>query len=644
MKKQIFTAVACLLFVGVLTACTTPEPTPVVSNEPVNDPTPDVGSNFFSSEIDGFLIENGVLISYTGSETDLVLPDQICAILDTSFDACADKITSITLGNNVRYITPLAFSDLSNLTSVYISKGNPYLTQSEYALIDRSNSLVIATTHGSVYSQSALITTLQSIASGELSLGNQFCFVTKKAIITVAAQENPEYILNNANPRFLLHATAIDFKGIHLDITKGKELLSDTRIGFLQTDDAFLYWNGFDGYRDIYLLTEGAAYDISNHISSDEKTNYNDTVYRYFFDENEKLAYVKTPNKYVMRGGWLDPICYCTGLNEPYQEDGYVTIQNGNVIHVPTTLYTAGEMGVQSHYDSRIASIKESGDYDDEYIKDLMEMRGRPRCNSLEELLAYNKEHYPSWQPTEGTIVEMSENVYVDVDGTVIISSIGSDEGRMADQRFASLYNKLTVELPCSEITKILVGGAVIELENNRFARSVTALGHTLEFSGEELPVDGNFKFQAFEAGDCFILANTVNGRGVSYVFTPVGVTKISTPLNDGKDEGSSSVGRFYADGDTLCYIRFPSKFSGTQVVGQWMEKCVSREEFFSETGTITFDGNHLVVSPVETKRICDALDVDELFAQWRNTANLDPNLTTDEFLAQNALKYKRAY
>ena len=66
---------------------------------------------------DGFVIENGTLLSYTGNETELVLPTEVTTITADSFpDSPSSKaITAIHLSSSVSNIDRAAFSNLSSL-------------------------------------------------------------------------------------------------------------------------------------------------------------------------------------------------------------------------------------------------------------------------------------------------------------------------------------------------------------------------------------------------------------------------------------------------------------------------------------------------------------------------------------------------
>lgn len=644
MKDYIVTTFLCLAFVGMLASCTAPE-----LPEQSSSPSPAVSeTSSTQTEVDGFVIEDGVLLSYEGSETDIVIPGEVTTITETSFGESAADVTSVTLGVNVDAVVPLAFSGMKKLSAIHVPEENTHYTYTNGALIDSAHSIVIVVPGTSEKFNEVFIDITSEIAeTPENDFGHGVLFVFGNAAVTISIEENARYATGEDFRPFHCYIESVKFGDAFLAVNDTTPILSNRFIDFYQSDDMLIYFQGTAGFDDTYLLAEGEVYDISNSRSNDPD-DYNVSVYTYGTDDEGNITYQWQPRKYVFDQEYVFDLQHCTGYDELFMEEGYVTLEEGALVYTPTATYTVGEeWDLEEKFENLLNYVEwadTQGDRDID-ITDFGYPHNYPPCDTLDELLAYNKEHYESAQSPTGAVVEVSEDVFVDVDGTLIIPAIGSDEGRMADHSFYSIFDKLEDgELPCSELSKIIIGSAVIEVKKD-CAASVTALGHTLEFAEHEMDLYGNFKFQAFEAGGCFVLANTAYGCGVTYVFTEQGITEINTPLNDGEDKPSSSVGHLYADGDTLCYIRYPYKFCCVQAVGGWLEECVSREEFFSEDGTVTVEDGKLILHPTETKRICDVFDMDELFAQWCNTIGLDPSKTTlDEYLAENALKYKEAH
>lgn len=68
---------------------------------------------------DGFVIEDGVLTDYTGSTSNIILPDNITSIGDSAF-ASNESITSVTISNGVTTIGNSAFEGCISLVDITI--------------------------------------------------------------------------------------------------------------------------------------------------------------------------------------------------------------------------------------------------------------------------------------------------------------------------------------------------------------------------------------------------------------------------------------------------------------------------------------------------------------------------------------------
>lgn len=78
----------------------------------------------------GFYIENGVLLRYTGAETDITLPETVESVADFAFleNKNAKKIEVVRLGASVKVVEANAFAGLEKLSSVEVSeKNNAYV-------------------------------------------------------------------------------------------------------------------------------------------------------------------------------------------------------------------------------------------------------------------------------------------------------------------------------------------------------------------------------------------------------------------------------------------------------------------------------------------------------------------------------------
>lgn len=96
-------------------------------------------------ESDGFLIENGTLLCYSGDETDVVIPETVGSIADFAFidNPNAASITVVRLGANVQTVEVNAFAGLENLTDVLIADGNPSFVEKDGLLLSADGSILL---------------------------------------------------------------------------------------------------------------------------------------------------------------------------------------------------------------------------------------------------------------------------------------------------------------------------------------------------------------------------------------------------------------------------------------------------------------------------------------------------------------------
>ncbi len=96
-------------------------------------------------EENGFRIENGVLVGYTGSETDITIPEMVKEIADFSFlsNESAKQIEIVRLNSSVQKIENNAFAGLEQLKEIvvpedstgFISEGGLVMTSDETLLL-----------------------------------------------------------------------------------------------------------------------------------------------------------------------------------------------------------------------------------------------------------------------------------------------------------------------------------------------------------------------------------------------------------------------------------------------------------------------------------------------------------------------------
>lgn len=254
----------------------------------------------------------------------------------------------------------------------------------------------------------------------------------------------------------------------------------------------------------------------------------------------------------------------------------------------------------------------------------------------------------------ENEFFEVVDGVLARKDGKLIFDSIGNTPGRDWDGTPGDVIEELKGWYSFKNISEIIVGSASIKTrtwfapgqEDQMMinAVAVTAYGHTVELPADGVNIYGSGKLQAFEADDCFVFAYISYGYGYTYIFTEETVFKVDTPMSNADDYNASII-RFHSDGEKLYYERSPKKFQNIQAVGGWMDKCVSAEEFYFESGEVFFENGEMIYQPTEVLRLCDVFDVSELYADWCQTMNIDQDeMSLDEYLQRNAEIYNEAH
>ena len=93
----------------------------------------------------GFYIKDGVLESYSGSDTDVVLPDAVTAVADYAFqkNASRETIATVTLGRNVKSVGANAFAGLDALMELILADENTAFIERDGAIFTFDGSMLV---------------------------------------------------------------------------------------------------------------------------------------------------------------------------------------------------------------------------------------------------------------------------------------------------------------------------------------------------------------------------------------------------------------------------------------------------------------------------------------------------------------------
>ncbi len=151
-----------------------------------------------------FVIENRVLIKYTGKDSDVVIPDGVTSISWRAFEGCS-SLTSVTIPESVTTIGARAFSDCWNLTNVTIP--GSVTSIGSYAFLrcrSFSNMTIpdsITSIAESVFSECSSLTSV-TIPGGVTEIGKNAFHGCSKLIYN--EYDNALYLGNTHNPYYAL--------------------------------------------------------------------------------------------------------------------------------------------------------------------------------------------------------------------------------------------------------------------------------------------------------------------------------------------------------------------------------------------------------------------------------------------------------
>lgn len=274
--------------------------------------------------------------------------------------------------------------------------------------------------------------------------------------------------------------------------------------------------------------------------------------------------------------------------------------------------------------------------------------------NCLEEFLVDENNKY--YQVVDGLLIKK--------DGTLVLYDIGEyGDDRTSDDIlfFVNAFiiqNKEHLDL----FKQVEVGDALLHItceyseegKNVRiYATALEVFGERVKFKEKEYIVNGNQKFQCFETDDYFLLSSQTGSDRDIYILYQGGHILYSENEGEydcwGNKKGTYTQSEitFYKENGKLGYYRIPEKFykNVDQVQGIIMDKCVAREEFYKEVGTVDIVNGEILFTAQETYTIEQCVNLEREYELWIETAkgHIPEGLSLDDYLAWNGERYERA-
>ena len=176
------------------------------------------------------------------------------------------------------------------------------------------------------------------------------------------------------------------------------------------------------------------------------------------------------------------------------------------------------------------------------------------------------------------------------------------------------------------EFTLTGLSDTTIIKTEERLIRTITAYGHTLEFTDEDnVSIYGPSGIDVFSTDNAVIVSNVPYHVGDTYIFTEHGIEKI-TP------EEATCVALQVNDSGELRYTRFANKFNVTHSGA--LDFATAYDEFYYEEGSADIVEGKLVLSEADsTYTISDKFDLNKEFEMYKQMwENSDCHSVEDVF------------
>ncbi|MBE6541167.1 MAG: hypothetical protein E7672_01835 [Ruminococcaceae bacterium] len=397
-----------------------------------------------------YIITDGVLTSYLGTNTVVYLPDSVTEIAENAFgdSPVADEITEINIGANVTEISPRAFDNLNKIGCVNVATDNP-----KYSFID----VFLSSTREGIYTCS------------------YWAWFKEGADAAIYRKDNSNYPLpmrvNKIHTESPDEVVTVLCDGAELEISFVTEdytgnysaRLHSIKYGeqVLEFDEPFSLTGNFSVYSfnfaDGYVFTRRSTTDDAYIFTKDGiitlpwgNVRENGAV-TLSCDENGSLCYHKENGEFASESRQTaDPFSsIITGPDFYFGEDGRVDIVQGEYMFIPEITYT-----VEDYITYRHEMTME--EWFDEFV--LFEF------DSLEEMYQFNKENpYDYWS---------SRRVYYDTSVELEVCAYNGEDTvlYLPDAIKSIADNAFSSSSVADKITEINIGPKVEKISGKAFS------------------------------------------------------------------------------------------------------------------------------------------------------------------------------
>ena len=297
------------------------------------------GGSKLTTDENGYIIytdgDEKILVAYTGTNTELILPSDITRIYQYTFYGCSG-LTSITIPDSVTSIGNFAFWECTGLTSITIPDN---VTSIDYYAFDGCTGLTSVTIPDSV-----------------TSIGNGAFYNCSglKTVLYAGTEEQWKAILIGSNNGYLTSATRVyNYDGVErtysfvTNCEQSVDPVATTYLSILPTVTKEEWY--FGGWYD---NAEFAGNAIAAPYCSKDKT----TLYAKWLTEDEWLAGTSFEKAFIAESGKTYDVNVTTGGQIVYfaftpTTSGSFTIQSTGSGDTYGTLYSASQSSLTTNDD-----------------------------------------------------------------------------------------------------------------------------------------------------------------------------------------------------------------------------------------------------------------------------------------------------
>ena len=299
--------------------------------------------------------EAGVLTSYNGDDETVVIPDNVISIGADAFGASprVDAITTVRLGKSVEDIDVQAFVSLTKLENVEVPEENGNFIFTDGVLIKADNSVFFCMP-SIVKADYDMFNIFYDVISDNIDVETTASLVSGRMIANIEIKnsdndgswDGKHYLICNM---FEAYGYSKNF-----DTPYSDEGFNDVpRHIAYEFEEGVVYSNrDLCGSGDTWIFTKDDIVKteiITPRLIEDIPEVYNYSVIVFTRGENGALNYIRTPRKYLSIGGELDGLGYMTSPDEFAKEEGYIKVENGNIVYYPEKTFTARDLGYDDY-------------------------------------------------------------------------------------------------------------------------------------------------------------------------------------------------------------------------------------------------------------------------------------------------------